>query len=563
MRILLFSTLLVILFSCKKNPEFTLGQKVNPNLYTVNTGTSFYWCHPDNLTTCIDDGKDFMPAIIRFPGGLDANFYHMDGKGYGYRRPPTGESDDVINGSPDEEKTSSISSDDDVEARYGISDDQSGSRNGSDDPSPNRSSDNPVVCREIKKAYHFDNKKRKTFIDPRDKAYPKNENVISNVLNYCKRTSSKILFTCNMVDASYGENKKVIETILAAGVEVVGIELGNEIYLKDFQCLKYDSPAIYIDTAKMYTANLRKDFPNIKIGIVAAPSEVIGINPKRLKYYQSWNDAIKKETFYDGYVVHHYMKDKSCDCKNGFSTSDSVKMKMECHQSSLNKELEMWFGNTGINAYKSMFPGKKMWLTEWNSTNVFRCFGNTQASNLFYTAYQNELVKYGNEIEFATFHNWLGNGEHFPIIRPKGKSFEKRSSSLVFSSLLPLFSQRENFELKIPPQLTSDLPKTLKVYAYHQPKTVDQKANITIVIVNPTSEDHTQKIYANDITINGEAHQLNKGKYIMSYSKSLAASLGKPGFGDAVENIKTDTGQINNQIQLKGYSFTIINYELD
>ena len=558
MKNLFIAATCIVLFSCKESSEFITIQKVNPDLYSINTGTSFYWCNPDNLDACIEASKDFMPSIIRFPGGLDANFYHIDGRGYGYKRPPDGESEDQKT-SQDGDQASS----DETPGRFGNSDDNPPRLSDSNDETLRNSPDNDTNCNKLKKAYHFDKVKRKPYLDPRDALYPKNENVIHNVINYCKKTSSKILFTCNMMDATYNDNKKVIETILGAGIEIVGIELGNEMYLQTFECLKYHSVNIYIDTAKMYETNLRKDFPNIKIGIVAAPSEVIGINPKRLLYYKKWNEAIKNETFYDAYIVHHYMKDKSCDCKNGFSTKDSLQTKMDCHQVSLNTELKTWFGDSGIVAYKKMFPNKKMWLTEWSSTNVFKCFGNTQASNLFYTAYQNELVKYGDHIEFATFHNWLGRGKHFPALAPKGKTFEKRSSSLVFSMLKPLFSNRETYELKIPQQLAESVPDSLKVYAYHQPKTPDNKGNVIVIIVNPAGADHTQKIYTDVITIDGKQYQLNKGKYTMSHSGTLASSLGNPGFGDATESTKTESGEVTSTIKLKGYSFTKITYELD
>ena len=560
----------MILFSCNESPEFVTLEKVNPNLYTINTGTSFYWCNPDNLKACIAAGKGIMPNIIRFPGGLDASFYHMDGKGYGYRRPPTGESDDNArhtgggseNGGGGNGKSSDEDTKDD-QRRMDISTDSSQKLANSTVKPQGRSSDNDDTCSKIKKAYYYLGNAPKSYLDPRDEKYPKNENVIYNVLNYCKSTSSKILFTCNMIDATYAENKKVIETILSGGVEIVGIELGNEMYLNTFQCLKYDSVATYIDTAKMYTANLRKDFPGIKVGIVAAPSEVIGINPKRLEYYIKWNKAVSKENFYDAYIVHHYMKDKNCDCKNGFNNPDSLKVKMECHQDALNTELKMWFDSGGIKDYKAMFPNKKMWLTEWSSTNLFKCFGNTQVANLYYAAYQNELVKFGDDIEFATFHNWLGNGKIFPMIAPKGKSFERRASAYVFEKLQSVFSQRETYSLEIPIKFTSTMPQLVKSYAYHQPKTDGLTGNITFIIINSGPSSHDQKIYAEMINIDGLTYRLKNGVISQTYSKSLAASMGNPGFGPSVETIQTATGKVKSELNIQGYSVTKIIYELE
>jgi hypothetical protein len=71
--------------SCKNSLELKLGQKVNPGAYSLNTGTSFWWCNESNLNKCVESSMDFMAPVIRFPGGLDANIYHMDGSGYGIR----------------------------------------------------------------------------------------------------------------------------------------------------------------------------------------------------------------------------------------------------------------------------------------------------------------------------------------------------------------------------------------------------------------------------------------------------------------------------------------------
>ena len=566
MKILIFAATLIVLFSCKESPEFLTIQKVNPDLYTINTGTSFYWCNPDNLTECVEASKDFMPDIIRFPGGLDANFYHMDGKGYGYRRPPEGDSTDppVRNGSIENKKigsdeTISKKGSNDVLAK-GSSEFKKGA---SDEDVVGRSEDESDDCRSIKRRYHMDNKKYPTFQDRRDSDYPKNENVIENVIQFCKMTKSRILFTCNILDASYDENKKVVSRLMDEGISIAGIEIGNEMYLPKFKCLKYGNVQQYIDTARWYTENLKRDFPGIKIAVIAAPPLDKAIPADILDYYREWNDALKKETFFDRYTVHHYIKDKTCSCKNDWKNSNVINSAFECYNTLLKNNLEYWF-QEGIQSYLSMFPGKKMWLTEWNSHISLHCYGNTQADNLYFARYQNELgTKYSDNVEFATFHNWLGRGKHFPVLAPKGRTFEKRSSSLVFSMLKPLFSKRETYELKIPQQLAESMPDSLKIYAYHQPSTQNNKGNVIVVIVNPEGADHTQKIYTDVITIDGKQYKLNKGKYTMSHSRTLAASLGNPGFGDATESILTEQGEVTSTINLKGYSFTKITYELD
>jgi len=543
-------------FGCNDNIELEKGKLISPGLYSLNTGTSFYWCNPDNLDACIAASEKFMPSIIRFPGGLDANFYHMDGKGYGYRRPPEGDSDepDPRRGSNDDETKRSGSTDE-------LSKGSNESKTGSSDDDPSKSGDEDEDCIVMRDSYHMGNKKYPKFQDRRDKEYPKDENVIENVIQFCKKTNTKILFTCNIVDATYEENKKVLDRLISEGITISGVEIGSEMYLPRFKCIKYESVQKYIDTAKWYSIKLKSDFSGIKLAVIAAPPLVKAIPKAVLSYYKAWNEALKKETFFDAYTVHHYAKEKSCNCEKDFSDTKTRDEAFECYNVLLQKELDYWF-QEGIQYYVDMFPEKKMWLTEWNSHLSMHCYGNTQADNIYFARYQNELAsKHSDNIEFATFHNWLGNGKHWPIIRPTKNGFEQRSSSPVFEMFKPIFSDRETFSVTNPGVLTNALLDGVTSYIYYQPSANSQKSKLIIMLVNFSGEKQKIQFPTNSLLIDGVSFDSKKGDFTSVYSESLAASLGNAGFGKKVEPIQVKNGLLLSPYVIEKNSINMISIE--
>lgn len=515
---------LVFVFSCKNSLELKLGQKVNPGAYSLNTGTSFWWCNDNNLNKCIESSVDFMAPVIRFPGGLDANIYHMNGSGYGIR----------------------IKSEDTYDIQKSVETD----------------SDAEMLSFDKDKSNQRSQKGKKWAKDPRDLAYPGGKNIIGNVIKFCKSSGTKMLFTCNMSDATYEENKAVLSKIIKNGVEVVGIELGNEFYLRIYQDNKYPSVSNYVDTARYYTERLRKDFPGIKIGIIAAPLKVIASNQKRVAYYDEWNKGIAKEDFYDAFIVHHYSKNENCACDDFSDAGQRTKL-FDCHNTALQEELKSWFSE-GLKTYKALFPDKKMWLTEWSTTMLHKCYGNTQVGNLYYAAYQNEVsYRHNDFIDIATHHNWLGNGIHYPIITLNKKGeFERRSSSHIFSLLKPIYQGRETYTVDMPEVVVSNLPESVKSYAYYQPGTDSITTNLFLVLVNFANTPSVITLPESSAVLGGKVFNLSSGTYSSVYADELFASTGVPGFGNtSVSEIKFNSGETKGEIKLEKYSVVLVSFK--
>jgi hypothetical protein len=529
------TTLLILLaflaagFGCTSPLALNLGRKVQPGLFGVNAGTSFYWCNPTNIDTCIQEYKALSPAIIRFPSGLDANYYHMDGPGYGFRQPPEGSPQQRGGGSEDEQRSRGSDS--------GSSDDEA--------PSPRFAGGNGSL--------HF--------VDPRDAAHPGGKNVIGEFIQLAVASGSKLLFTCNMLDASYEENKQVLDSLLRGGVQLAGIELGNEFYLPRYR-YKYASVQDYLDTAKYYTARLRQDFPDVKIGAVASPSEIMPAHEGQTAYYKSWNEALAAENFYDAYIVHYYIKDSPAWCPGDTLLHASLPATYARYHDSLQKHLGFWFG-PALEGFKALFPRKKMWITEWNTTNRYRCFGNTQVNNLFFAQYQNELAThYSDLVELAVHHNWLGRGIHFPMLAPAGAGFEERSSWPLFKLLQPIFSDQGTRTVELPGNVTGYLPPGLRLYSYHQPAKGKHPARLLIVVVNLNPHAQIVSLAAPSVKIGHHTFDIQRGVVRSVFAEKLWASLGKPGFFSdlpvAPEAIQTAESAFNGQLTAPGYGVSVV-----
>ena len=92
----------------------------------------------------------------------------------------------------------------------------------------------------------------------------------------------------------------MINLILKNGINVSSVEIGRELtnqsYHENFDIYKY------LEKSKALTERIRVAFPNIKIGVVAAP-----IYKSYVKHV-NWNKLLSKENFYDAIVVHTYAK---------------------------------------------------------------------------------------------------------------------------------------------------------------------------------------------------------------------------------------------------------------
>jgi len=323
-----------------------------------------------------DKIKALQPNILRFPGGTTANFYHFSAPAYGYRA----EDAAMVAGS------------------------------------------NAYV--------NAQNSAKKDTEDIRSLGLK--DNYAVNMVTLAKATGASVLLVTNQLSSTLEENLALVDYFKASGVKIAGIELGNEYYLKAYQ-EEFPDVESYIKSAKPLAKKIRSKYPEIPLAVVASPiAEMKDVNEKKASQFDDWNLKLAKEDFYDGYVVHLYAKDKACEQK-GISIQT-----FECYVES-NLDYIRHTIPGGIKVYSETFPGKKMWITEWNVKEVFDGLGNSMLQTLYF-AENMLMLSDQTTVGIASYHNLLTGGEGFNIISSnKGGSYSENAAYSAATLLQGIF----------------------------------------------------------------------------------------------------------------------------
>lgn len=330
----------ILLVSC----SLTLfaQQKINPNLFGFRMSTSFVFFEvEDSLFT--NKVIDVNPKLLCFPGGF-GNFYHLKGKGYGF----------------DVEEVSMY---------------------------------NKGGKTEIGKSLNWVSKK---------KGHTKN--YIYDFISLVNQTQSKVIFNVNILNEPVEDYLKVLEMFEENNIEVVAVELGGELYTREYKDVI--DGELYIKLARACANNIKKQYPDILIGVVAAPVNT-------LRRHNLWNEKLALEKFYDAIIVHSYAKVTKGNAVDG-------RMVSEEKESGDKKITFDIYKQRAINYFKHDYPAKileygiafenkPVWITEWN-LQMSKTTGNTMLQALFTASYLLEAStnpKLAN-IELSTFHNMAG-----------------------------------------------------------------------------------------------------------------------------------------------------------
>ena len=273
-------------------------------------------------TDCSEVVDALDPEVLRWPGGITANFYHFNGNGYGF------------------------------------------------------------VSSEVKGTEYAGNAERvQELLDI---------NYIEIFLQVA--IGRKVIFVANLLHGSVDENLKAINYLKDGGVDVIGVELGNEFYFSKME------PDDYIKRCSPYIERIT----DIKLAVHMAPD----FGAKN----QKWNSTVAKADV-DAFVIHEYNRKVKNDCKQSDQSAyfDCALTKVD--------EFTGSFIRTLISNYKRKYGQKEIWLTEWNiaprTKDVYGTY--IQSYNNFKTLNTlNEL-----DVEIALFHNLITSGSMYPVVTRK------------------------------------------------------------------------------------------------------------------------------------------------
>lgn len=274
------------------------------------------------------------------------------------------------------------------------------------------------------------------------------KNAIYHFADLCRMSGTSVVYVANMMTGTVEETIWAIEYFRSQNIPVAGIELGNEFYLQQYRD-RFPTVETYIKIAKEFAAVLRKKFPQIPLGVVAAnPTEP---NPSNShgKFQNLWNATLGKESFYDFYIPHLYSNAEVCQQKGG----NDLKAIFDCTNLTL-APVHYNYMQVVLDHYKQFFGNKKIWITEWNS-EAASYISNSVRQAEFVGEFLMDLIDVAvknPQVEYAFFHNYGSGGYVSPIFtytNEKNIKYLRREGNIAYNATyFPFLYLRQLVEQK-------------------------------------------------------------------------------------------------------------------
>ena len=281
-----------------------------------------------------------------------------------------------------------------------------------------------------------------------------NHNYIDDFIVLAKQNNSKVILAANIISSEDDEIINIIKRFKSEDIKILGVELGCELSNRAYK-KHINSVDDYIQLAQKYADIIKKKYPNMKIGVVAAP--IKDNTPSRLI---NWNQKLSEETFYDAIIIHPYLKVIDGDDDYGLMTREDEVSLSRKEQFELYKRRIITYFNTGfikkIIEYQEIFE-QEIWITEWN-LQMSKTTGNTMLQSLFVSQYFLELLSNPElqNISIAIYHNLAGRDVSGSVFMGgRGKDgFDVHSTYYPLTFLSKLF---ENDIIRIEQEIKDDV----------------------------------------------------------------------------------------------------------
>lgn len=258
-------------------------------------------------------------------------------------------------------------------------------------------------------------------------------NFIRDFVEIAKAGGSNALYVANITYGTPKEALQQIKFLQDSGVRVLGVECGNEQYLKANEWWQSGNPeevvpesvANYLDRCDEFKTVIAGSYPKMEFAVTAAPKKDFDEEGAQsgLSFNDVWNIELNEqmpEHGYKNYVMHFYAPFVNCQDEIEVGDQDEI---FNCGYAELlnlrkpeNVSPSVVSFPAVLNWYRTNFPGKKMWLTEWNINQEHQngtggMFGNSMLHAIFtqniLTMMNDANAKYGNFITFANYHTFV------------------------------------------------------------------------------------------------------------------------------------------------------------
>lgn len=170
------------------------------------------------------------------------------------------------------------------------------------------------------------------------------------------------------------------------GIAVKYLELGNELYYPEQGGSKFKNPVSYTDLIAASIPKIKQDFPEAKCGVATWGTL---FNDKMMP----WDvELAKKQYLFDALSIHLYL--------------DTDIIPEKYIGSAAFNYTESGFHDL-LNAYRTTFPNKAIWITEWNISNKGQEINKSLYGTIFAADFFINLIKQ-QDVDFANYHALLG-----------------------------------------------------------------------------------------------------------------------------------------------------------
>lgn len=394
-------------------------------------------------------------------------------------------------------------------------------------------------------------------------------NYIHDFAEMANDLDADVLFVMNIKNNTPAEVAEQVQFLVDEGVNIVGIEVGNEQYSKSNFYLP-GNPFVmaptavtnYLAHAEPYKTAVKQILPSVPFAVTAAPNKSFGETEGVVgggfdadgDFNSQWNVALSGQmgTYgYNNYVFHYYSGFD--DCTDIPTEAIYTEEWFDCGT----VELVDIFGNTDsksfpklLDYYADLFgEDRGMWFTEWNinqdPNKTDAIFGNTMLHAIHTTNILNSLVdaneRHNGFIKFSTYHTMGTEGVKNAMISPRkgGESLDefpqspthpnRRATYFAFLSMKDIFWD-EMEKISVSTEYSSD-PGITFVNAFMDGD------DYVIHIANTTPKT----IIPGSITIDGKIVDIEStqaSSYFLE-GDSISSSHGKSRFED------NPTGQLS------------------
>lgn len=342
-------------------------------------------------------------------------------------------------------------------------------------------------------------------------------------LQWAKRDGVTPLFTINMNTEKNFENiLKAFRTAEEVGVKVEYCELGNELYFPDQAGEKYKKIDNFIAAASDATLKLKRFSPAIKIGIPVAGKP--GWN-----HGEKWDQAVSRSNIpFDAIVLHNYLKVQ--DVPEKYVGSEAYTY--------VRKNFPEY-----VHRYTQMFPGKKIWLSEWNIGNKPQCNINQTFYGTLYAADFFLYLLREQAIDIAAYHRLMPHTHSIFVAKYSGKGMQlQKTFPYFFWKIIgqALLGSTHQMEVEVSTADGNKNTEQINAISFYNDK------KIYVLLLN---------LADNTVVINSGIEAKWIGKITSLSAERLPSTLEGSNINDP-----TVVGEFSNSVSIKPFSINLLEW---